>query len=91
MHMVSKKDLNKAELETVRMLPHQARLRHGGNHQTNGGRHRVGTNRFFLSQLQGVSLTGNGDSLVSDGECKHYTNPTHTYHFRTREFFSCGS
>ena len=28
----------------ILLLPHQPRLRHGGNHQTNGGRHRVGMN-----------------------------------------------
>ena len=49
----------------ILLMLHQARLRHGGNHQTNGGRHRVG------------SLAGDGDSLVSDGVCKHYTKPTH--------------
>ena len=36
-------------------------------------------------------LTGNGDSLVSDGVCKDYTKPTHTSQFRTRDFFSLGS
>ena len=45
------------------LLPHQVHLRHGGNQQTNGGRHRV-----KKSQLQGVSFRGNVDSLVSDGE-----------------------
>ena len=47
--------------------------------------------RFFESQSQGVSLTGNGDSLVSDGWCQHHTKPTHTSHSRTRDFFSRGS
>ena len=42
------------------------------------------------SQCQGVSLC-NGDSLVSDGRCQHYTKPTHTSHSRTRDFFSRGS
>ena len=41
---------------------------------------------FFLSQCEGVSLTGNGDSFVSDGVCKHCTKPTHTSHSRTRDF-----
>ena len=36
--------------------------------------------------MQAVSLKGSGDSFVSDGGCKHYTNPTHTSHFRTRDF-----
>ena len=39
-----------------------------------------------LSQSQGASLTGNGDSLVSDGVCKQDTKPTHTSHSRTRYF-----
>ena len=34
-----------------------------------------------------VSLTGNDDSFVRDGRCKHYTKPTHTSHSRTRDFF----
>ena len=42
---------------------------------------------FFQSQCQGVSLTGNGDSLVSHCRCKHYTTPTRASHSRTR-FFS---
>ena len=29
-----------------------------------------------------------GDSLVSDGACKHCTNHAHMSHFRTRDFFS---
>ena len=29
-------------------LSHQAHLRHGGNHQKNGGRHRVGMNSDFF-------------------------------------------
>ena len=28
-----------------------------------------------------------GDSLVCDGTCKQCTNPTHTSHFRTHDFF----
>ena len=40
---------------------------------------------FFQSQCQGVSLAGNGGSLVSDGRCKHCTKPTHTSHSRTRD------
>ena len=33
------------------LLPHPARLRHGGNHQTNGGRHGLGMNieLFFIT------------------------------------------
>ena len=46
--------------------------------------------QFFIKkkkkQLQGVSLTGIGDSLLREGWCKHHTNPTHTSHFRTRDF-----
>ena len=34
----------KLDGDGILLLPHQARLRHGGNHQTNGGRHRVGMN-----------------------------------------------
>ena len=41
---------------------------------------------FFNPKLQGVSLTGNGDSFVTDGRCKHYTIPAYIPHFRTREF-----
>ena len=40
---------------------------------------------------QGVSFTGNGDSLASDGVCKHYTKRTFSSHSRTRDFFSRGS
>ena len=85
----------KLDGDGIFLLPHQARLRHGGNHQTNGGRHRTGMKselfKNLFSQLQGVSLTGNGDSLESDGECKHNTKPKHIKHFRTPEFFSRGS
>ena len=44
----------------------------------------------FNPKLQGVSLTGNGDSLVTDGVCKHYTTPAHILHFRTHEFCRVG-
>ena len=43
--------------------------------------------QWFFTQLQGVSLTDNDDSLVSDGRCEHFTNPTHTSHFRTSVLF----
>ena len=71
-----------------RLQPHPTRLRRGGNHRTNGGRHRVETKSvfYFNPKLQGFSLTGNGDSLASDGRCKHYTNSKHTSHFRKRDF-----
>ena len=46
--------------------------------------------RSFFTK-QGVSLTGNGDSLVSDGVCQHFTQPTHTSPARTVDFFSFGS
>ena len=59
------------------------RLR-GGN-LLHGHRHQVRVNDN-LSQSQGASLTGNGDSLVSDGVCKQDTKPTHTSHSRTRYF-----
>ena len=62
----------KLDGDGILLLPHQARLRHGGNHQTNGGRHRVVMNSLKFSpnnsHWQGVSLASNGDSLVSDGE-----------------------
>ena len=68
------KELNEATRKPdgngILLQPHQARLRRGGNHPTNGGRHQVGMNSdvsLFLSQCQGVSLAGNVDSLVSDG------------------------
>ena len=67
----------------------QVHLHRGGNHHTDGGRHgfRMNSEFFFeKKQLQAVSLSGNGDSLVSDGVCKHYTNPTHMSHCSTREF-----
>ena len=38
-----------------------------------------------MKKNQSASLTGNGDSFVSDGECKHCTQPTHTSHVRTRD------
>ena len=67
---------------------HQAHRR-GGNHLKNGGRHQVGMNRdFSLFLCQGFSLTGNGDSFVSDGEYKHNTKPTHVSHSRTRVFLA---
>ena len=59
--------IRKPDGNGILLQPHQARLRRGGNHQTNGGRRRVGINSDLFSQLQGVSLTGNGDSFVSDG------------------------
>ena len=50
----------------ILLLPHQAHLRHGGNHQSNCGRHRVGINRelfyFFLNlnckvfRLQAIAI-----------------------------------
>ena len=46
---------------------------------------------FHQLKSQDVSLAGNGESLVSDGRCKHYTKPTHTSHSRTRDLFSRGS
>ena len=45
---------------------------------------RWGWTIFF--KVKGVSNTGNLDSFVSDGECKHYTQPTDTSHSRTRVF-----
>ena len=42
------------------------------------------------SQCQGVSLTGNGDSLASDGRCKHNTKTAHASHSLARDFFSRG-
>ena len=42
--------------------------------------------RHFIGTKNCVPLTGNGDSLVSDGRCKHCTQPTHTPHSRTRDF-----
>ena len=69
--LTRKEDGNGILLQT-----HQARLRHGGNQQINGGRHRAGVNsEFFNPKLQGVSLTNNGGSLVIDGgvQILHHT------------------
>ena len=48
----SVKELNeltrKLDGDGILLLPHQARLRRGGNHLKNGGRHRVGTNSDFF-------------------------------------------
>ena len=53
-------------------------------------RHQDGVNdNFFTSQ--GVSLAGDGDSLVSDWRCKHYTQQTHASHARICDLFSRGS
>ena len=50
---------------------------------------------FFLGEKQGISLTGSGDSLVSDEECEHHTQPTRRstriWHFHTRDCFSYAS
>ena len=69
------------------LQPHQAHRRRG-NHLKNGCRRGIGMNSAcsFSSQCQGVSLTGNGDSFVSDGWCKHNTKPTQTSQSRTRYF-----
>ena len=40
--------------------------------------------RFFHKSR--CCAAGNGDSLVSGGECEHYTQPTDTSHSRTRDF-----
>ena len=41
---------------------------------------------FFWRKITRLSLTGNVDSFVSDGRCKHYT---HFARLHTRKFFSC--
>ena len=57
--------------ECILPLPHQAHLRHGGNHQINGGRHRVGMNselfifkntncKMFHLQAMAVPLEATG-------------------------------
>ena len=56
------------------LLPQDGNRLRGGI-LLHGHRHQIGVNEFF--QFQGVSLTSNGDSLESDGRCKHYTKPTH--------------
>ena len=38
----------KLDGDGILLLPHQARLRRGGNHLKKGGRHRVGTNSDFF-------------------------------------------
>ena len=38
----------KMDGDGILLLPHQACLRHGGNHQTNGGRHQVWMNNGIL-------------------------------------------
>ena len=54
-------------------------LRGGSLHH--GHRHQRGVIYIF----QGVSLTSNGDHLVSDGRCEHHTQPTRK---STRIFFT---
>ena len=50
----------KLDGDGILLLPHQARLRHGGNHQTTGGRHRVGINSDFpkcnVFRLQAMAI-----------------------------------
>ena len=83
----------KLDASGIFLQPHPARLRRGGNHQTNGGRHGLGMNieLFFHHNCKVFHSQAVAISNVSDGWCKHYTNPTHISHFRTREFFSRGS
>ena len=57
------------------LLPQDGNRLHGGN-LLHGHRHQNGVNDFFY---QDVSLTGNGDCLVSDGGVKT------TSHSRTRD------
>ena len=76
-------------------LSHKQALLHRNGNRLRGGsllhghRHQYGVSDIFCAN-QGVSLTGNGESIVSDGRCKHYSQPTHTSHARTRAFFSLG-
>ena len=75
------------QVEVVRHSASSKLLRDGNRMRGSLHGHRdqhVVRDDFFTSQ--GVSLTGNGDSLVSDGVCKHHTKPTHTSYSRTRDF-----
>ena len=67
--------------------PQRLRPRRDGQGRKPGGLVQSGRTINELVCLQGISLTGNGDSLVSDGGCKQYAAPrtSHTRkHFLAR-------
>ena len=67
---------------------HQQALHPQVGKQLHGGNLHHGMSDKFFKRTQGVSLTGNGDSLVSGGRCTQDTKPAHNVTFPHTCFFS---
>ena len=65
---------------------HQQVLQPQVGEQLHGGNLHYGISDIFLERLEVFPLTGNGDSLVSDGRCTRDTNPHAMSRSRTRGF-----
>ena len=63
----------------IKLKTRQVRFQHGEAHQNNGGKlgvvmlGRTSDFSLLITEFKVFSLTGNGDSLESDGECTQHT------------------